>query len=141
MTYRFVSNTALRIGQIALLGEAVIRGMNYILTPPEEIPAMNSVEASAPLWMWGGLFVGLGVLGWFGEALMSGTEHVVGDNPRAWPSFLAHSALMCTYLAMALGSFASVMQQHPRYGWLIAYDLLGATIGNWIFAKKRRRDT
>ena len=85
MTYRYVSDIALRVGQIALLGEAVIRGLNYIMAPAGQVAAMNVVEQSAPLWAWGALFIGLGVLGWFGEALMSGTEPYRGDraHPRA----------------------------------------------------------
>ncbi|MDP7729478.1 hypothetical protein [Mycobacterium sp. TY813] len=76
MTYRYVSDRALRYGQIALLGEAVARGLNYIMAPPGQFAAMNQVEDSAPLWAWGIIFISLGVLGWFGEALMSGTEPV-----------------------------------------------------------------
>ncbi|MDP7729477.1 hypothetical protein [Mycobacterium sp. TY813] len=41
---------------------------------------------------------------------------------------------------MTLGSFVAVMQQHPRYGWLNTYDLLGMAVANWIFARRRRRD-
>lgn len=141
MTYRYVSNTALKVGQIALLGEAVIRGLNYKMAPAGGVAAMNTVEASAPLWAWGTLFIGLGVLGWFGEALLSGTEpDMRHHNPRAWLSFIVHTALMCVYLAMTAGSFVAVMQQHPRYGWLTTYDLLGMAVANWIFARRRRRD-
>lgn len=49
MTYRFVDERALRYGQIALLGEAVARGLNYIMAPPGQFAAMNQVEGSAPL--------------------------------------------------------------------------------------------
>lgn len=140
MTYRYVSNRALRYGQIALLGEAVARGLNYIMAPAGQFTAMNQVEASAPLWAWGFIFIGLGVLGWFGEALMSGTEPGRGPNPRAWVPFLAHLALLCVYAAMTIGSAVAVMQQHPRYGWLNTYDLLGMAVANWIFARRRRRD-
>lgn len=140
MTYRFVDERALRYGQIALLGEAVARGLNYIMAPPGQFAAMNQVEGSAPLWVWRTVFISLGVLGWFGEALMSGTEPVRGPNPRAWLSFIAHLALLCVYAAMTLGSFVAVMQQHPRYGWLNTYDLLGMAVANWIFARRRRRD-
>lgn len=140
MTYRYVSDRALRVGQIALLGEAVVRGVNYVTAPAGQFAAMNQVEDSASLWAWGTVYISLGVLGWLGEALMSGTEFLPGPNPRAWPSFLAHTALMCIYLALALGSFVAVMQQHPQYGWLNTYDLLGGAVGNWIFARRRRRD-
>lgn len=139
MTYRYVTEAALKVGQIALLGEAIVRGLNYILAPPTEFVAMNTVQDSAPLWVWGILFISLGVAGWFGEALMSGTEPYHGQNPRAWPSFLAHTALMCTYLSIAIGAFVAVVQQHPRYGWLSVYDLLGMAVANWIFARRRRR--
>jgi len=135
-----VSDRALRYGQIALLGEAVARGLNYIMAPAGQFTAMNQVEASAPLWGWGSIFISLGVLGWFGEALMSGTEPSRGHNPRAWVPFLAHLALLCVYAAMTIGSAVAVMQQHPRYGWLNTYDLLGMAVANWIFARRRRRD-
>ncbi len=71
MTYRFVSDRALRVGQIALLGEAVVRGVNYVTAPAGQFAAMNQVEDSAPLWAWGTVYISLGVLGWLGEALMS----------------------------------------------------------------------
>lgn len=139
MTYRYISNAALKVGQIALLGEAVIRGVNYITAPMTEIATMNRVEDSAPLWVWGVVFISLGVAGWFGEALMSGTERYE-QNPRAWPSFIVHSALMCIYLAITIGAAVAVIQQHPRYGWLGVYDLLGMCVANWIFARRRGRD-
>lgn len=142
MTYRFVSAAALKVGQIALLGEAIVRGLNYVIAPPSEFVALNKVQESAPLWAWGIVFISLGVAGWFGEALMSGTEpYSKGrQNPRAWVSFLAHSALMCVYLAITTGAFVAVVQEHPRYGWLSVYDLLGMAVANWIFARRRRRD-
>lgn len=141
MTYRYVSDSALRVGQIALLGEAVVRGLNYMRTPAGQIAAMNTVEESAPLYVWGALFIGLGVAGWLGEALMAGvTPAHHGPTRRAWLSFLAHTALMCIYLAMTFGSLVAVMQQHPGYGWLNTYDLLGMCVANWIFARRRRHD-
>lgn len=139
MTYRYVSNTALRIGQIALLVEAIMRGLNYVTTPQRAAGVLNQVEGSAPLWAWGGLFVGLGVLGLFGEALISGTEPYLGSyNPRAWPSFIAHSALMCAYLAISAGALVTVIQTHPHYGYLESYDMFGLALANWVFARRRR---
>lgn len=141
MTYRYVSPIGLRIGQIALLVEAIVRGINYIRVPPaaRNPILVNVVEASAPVWVWGTLFITLGVVGLYGEAWLSGTETSPGQyNPRAWPSFIAHSALMCAYIGIALGATLLVARQHPGYGWLDPYDLYGLALANWIFARLRR---
>lgn len=139
MTYRYVSDTGLRVAQFALLLEAVVRGLNYLATP-QGSPALTQMELTAPLWAWGVLFITLGVTGLFGEALMSGTTAPDGHlyNPRAWPSFFAHSALMFTFLACAAASMISVAARTPFYGFVGPYDLFAFAVGHWVFARRRK---
>lgn len=140
MTYRFVSDGALRIAQIALLLEAVVRGVNYLVTPPASADTLTLLEASAPLWVWGWGFILLGGLGVFGEALMSGTSASPGQlyNSRAWPSFIAHSALMFLFISLALSAGAGVMQREHLYGFVAPYDLLAFSAGHLMFARRRK---
>lgn len=138
MTYKFVSDTALRVGQFALLIEAVVRGLNYLVTPPRSSDALSQLEQSAPLWIWGYIFIVLGVLGLFGEALLSGTDSNGSYNPRAWPSFLAHGALMFLFAAIAVGTIVGIAQREPFYGFVAPYDLMAFAIGHWIFARRRK---
>lgn len=138
MTYRFVSDTALRVGQFALLIEAVVRGLNYLATPPRSSDALSQLELSAPLWVWGYTFIVFGVIGLFGEALLSGTQSNGSYNPRAWPSFIAHGALMFLFMAIAVGTAVGIAERQPVYGFVSPYDLLAFAVGHWMFARRRK---
>lgn len=140
VTYRYVSDTALRVAQIFLLLEAVVRGLNYLASPPGSSITLNQLELTAPLWVWGWLFITLGAIGLFGEALMSGTKAPLGQiyNPRAWPSFFAHSALMFTFITCSVATIVAVAQREPFYGFVGAYDLFAFAVGHWVFARRRK---
>lgn len=140
MTYRLVPDYALRVAQFFLLLEAIVRGLNYLATPQGSSAALTQIELTAPLWVWGALFITLGAIGLYGEALMSGTRAPGGQlyNPRAWPSFFAHSALMFTFIAWAVASLVSVSERQPFYGFVGSYDLFAFAVGHWVFARRRR---
>lgn len=140
MTYRFVSETALRFVQLALLVEAIVRGINYIITPTEASSVYNQLIESAPMWVWGVGFIFFGTAGLFGEALLAGNVEppTVMRNPRAYPSFFAHSALMILFIALALSAIAGVADRDPFYGFHVPYDMLAFAGLHWMFARRRK---
>ena len=132
MTYRYASKYALRAIQLALLVEAIIRGWNYIATPPEQSTLWLIAQESAPLWAWGTAFIVLGFSGLAGEWWMdAGTsEH------RSWPSFLSHIGLMFLFGTFAVSAIIGVTERNPIYGFGAAFDLLLFAAGHWIFARR-----
>lgn len=129
MTYRYVPPMLYRLGQFALLVEALIRGLSYFVghgvTQTVEVAAL-----SAPVPVWGGAFILFATLGITGEILMdtSRSEH------RYWPSLLGHSGLMCLFVAMTLaGVFAAGATGivPPTTAALLA-------LWHWIFARRRK---
>lgn len=140
MTYRFVREISLAILQGLVLTEAVVRGLNYMATPALATPAYSQLELSAPLYVWGIIWIGFGVLGIFGEAFMSGTTAPVGHeyNPRAWPSFLAHSGLAVLFFATSLSALVGVMEREPLYGFVVPFDLVVLGFVHLILARRRK---
>ncbi|AXH48806.1 minor tail protein [Mycobacterium phage Steamy] len=138
MTYRFVPNFALRVVQIALLVEAIIRGLNYMATPSDYSPIYSAAEQSAPLWVWGWLFITAGVLGLAGEAWMSSNGSSLAWNYRAWPSFVSHIGLMSLFVAFALSSGAGVISREPLYGFISPADFMFFAVAHWAFARRRK---
>lgn len=140
MTYRYLPNFALRAIQIALLIEAIVRGLMYLLSPEQPAIKLTDLENSAPLYVWGWLFVSCAVVGLFGEALMSGTtaDYSSTYDPRAWPSFLAHSGLMVLYGALTVASAVTLVKM-GLFNWgVIPYDLGMLGFLHWMYARRRR---
>ncbi|AOT24686.1 minor tail protein [Mycobacterium phage Stasia] len=125
-----------------MLFEAVFRGLMYLLMPDRSTTALTQLENSAPLAVWGVVFITAAVVGLFGEALMSGTEAYNGtssqSNPRAWPSFIAHAALMILYVTLALGYGMSLYDAEAAHFAIIPYDLLLIAYLHWLFARRRK---
>ncbi|AVO22430.1 hypothetical protein SEA_POOMPHA_29 [Mycobacterium phage Poompha] len=137
MTYRYTPPFGLRVLQIVVLLEALARGISMILTP-SVVVATTDVAASAPLWVWGGIFCAFATVGLFGEALMSGTS-VSGSkpNPRAWPSFIAHAGLMILYATLCLAYINAIVEgQTVVASAPAAMVVFGYT--HWLFARRRK---
>ncbi|AGK87508.1 minor tail protein [Mycobacterium phage HINdeR] len=139
MTYRYLPSFGLRVLQLVILLESLIRGIAYIVSPIG-VPSATDITASAPLGVWGVAFTAFAVLGFFGEALMSGTSPDIrsgGGNPRAWPSFIAHAGLMILYLTMFVGYGGAVIDGDLALaaapGAMLTFAFL-----HWLFARRRK---
>lgn len=138
MTYRYLPSFGLRVLQLVILLESLIRGIAYIVSPVG-VPSATDITASAPLNVWGVAFATFAVLGFFGEALMSGTNPDVGrgGNPRAWPSFIAHAGLMILYLTMFVAYGGAVINGDlglaAAPGAMLTFAFL-----HWLFARRRK---
>lgn len=140
MTYRFVPSFGLRVIQIALLIEGIVRGLMYLTMPDQPGAPLTELEQSAPLATWGVIFITFSVIGIFGEALMSGTEQYLNSegNPRAWPSFVAHSGLMILYISLTLASTVAIINRGMGYYAVVPYDLILLAYLHWLFARRRK---
>ncbi|ATN87949.1 minor tail protein [Mycobacterium phage Cerulean] len=144
MTFRYVPAWGLRGLQFAVLVEASLRGLMYMLMPHVGLSSssLTELERSAPLYVWGLIFIAASVFGLFGETLMSGTENYMGsssqNNPRAWPSFISHAALMILYVTLALAYGASLYDANAAHFAIIPYDLLMIAYLHWLFARRRK---
>ncbi|QHB38059.1 minor tail protein [Mycobacterium phage Noelle] len=142
MTFRYVPAYGLRVIQLVVLFEAVFRGLMYLLMPAGSSESLTQLEKSAPLAVWGAIFIAAAMIGLFGEALMSGTENYIGtssqNNPRAWPSFAAHAGLMILYVTLALGYGMALYEAGAAHFAIIPYDLLLIAYLHWLFARRRK---
>ncbi|AEJ94516.1 minor tail protein [Mycobacterium phage Achebe] len=142
MTFRYVPAYGLRVIQLAVLFEAIVRGLMYLFMPAGSSASLTQLENSAPLTVWGAVFITAAVFGLFGETLMSGTESYMGssshNNPRAWPSFIAHASLMILYVALAFGYGTALYQADAAHFAIIPYDLLLIAYLHWLFARRRK---
>ncbi|QJD50434.1 hypothetical protein SEA_CHRIS_32 [Mycobacterium phage Chris] len=138
MTYRFVPNFALRIVQQALLVEAIVRGFNYMSTPDASSALYTELEQSAPLGVWGALFIFCGVLGLIGEAWMAYDGTVLRWTHRAWLAFIAHVGLLSLFGAFAFSSMIGVLSREPIYGYVSPYDFAFFALGHWAYARRRK---
>ncbi|AGS82714.1 hypothetical protein ANNAL29_33 [Mycobacterium phage AnnaL29] len=138
MTYRYTPPFGLRILQLVILAEAVARGVAYILTP-QVVLSTTDIVNSAPIQVWGSIFIFFGVMGFFGEALMSGVQTIdaTGSNVRAWPSFIAHAGLMILYATLSLAYFNAVFDGELSLSSAPAAMVVFAYI-HWLFARRRK---
>lgn len=136
MTYRLIPPFGLRLLQIVVLVEAITRGIAYV-TLPNSVLADTDVVNSAPLWVWGSVFIAFGVLGLFGEALLSGVPIDRNGTPRAWPSFIAHTGLMALYATLGL-AYASAAVAGETYLASAPGAVIGFAFVHWLFARRRK---
>lgn len=135
MTYRYVPPFALRVLQLYVLSAAVVRGWNYLATPPRTTVAWSAMENSAPLWVWGLVFAFFGTLGAAGEVWME-----FGDSRRKYLlSFNAHAALMCLYLGVGASAMAGIIDRAPPlFGFVTPYEMIGFGLLHWTFMRRRK---
>jgi hypothetical protein len=137
MTYRYAPLLGLRVLQVVVLVEAIARGLAYILTP-HTVLGRTDIVNSAPIEVWGTIFIIFGLAGLLGEVLMSGYSPAsgIGANPRAWPSFLAHSGLMIMYFTLSLAYLEAAVDGDPSLSSSPAAMLVFAYV-HWLFARRR----
>ncbi|QBP31053.1 membrane protein [Mycobacterium phage Refuge] len=136
MTYRYAPQYGVKILQLVVLVEALIRGLAYVLTPQVSLLVATDITESAPVYTWGAAFLFFSVLGLFGEALMSGANVAPGGTPRAWPSFIAHAGLMILYATLTLAYANAVFNGQDNLASAPAAVAAFAYV-HWMFARKR----
>ncbi|AFF28328.1 minor tail protein [Mycobacterium phage Twister] len=137
MTYRYTPPFGLRLLQLVILFEALFRGLTYVVRP-DTVMATTDVTKSAPMEVWGAIFILFAVVGFFGEALMSGVPiNQDNANGRAWPSFIAHAGLMIMYLTLSLAYADAVIS--GEFGLASApVAMLVLAFIHWLFARRRK---
>ncbi|APC43181.1 minor tail protein [Mycobacterium phage Phaded] len=139
MTYRYAPPFGLRVLQLVILAEAMTRGLALILSK-EQVLATTDITNAAPMQVWGVIFISFSLLGFFGEALMSGINSVdspAGSDSRAWPSFIAHAGLMILYLTLCLAYGNAVLDGELSLASAPAAMVVIAYI-HWLFARRRK---
>lgn len=96
--------------QVCVLIAALSRGLDYVLSPIDS-KVLNTVEAIAPLWFWGALFIVGAVAGLLGLRFDRSPLAVVG-----------HVILAAIYVGFAAGSFIDVLDSPGIAGWRTPAD-------------------
>lgn len=136
MTYRYVKSNALRLGQFVLLGEAVVRGISYMVTPPGVVITMDAAEQSLPIVVWGIIFVLFGLLGLVCESWIAYRKNV-SERWYQGPD-IAHAVLGIMFLVLMFSSADGVISRSPFYGFYSPYDMFLFAVGHWVFASRTR---
>ena len=139
MTYRFVTNTSLRIVQIGLLLEAIVRGVNYLVTPSDASMLYHAAQGTMPLYVWGIMFIAMGLIGLLGELWMSYNGSTLGWDNRSWPSFISHIGLMALFAGFAASAVVGIVERGaPFYGFVTPFDFVVFSVAHWAFARRRK---
>ncbi|AMO43999.1 minor tail protein [Mycobacterium phage Bactobuster] len=138
MTYRYAPPFGLKVLQLVILTEAMCRGLAFILSK-EAVLATTDITNAAPMQVWGAVFIGFAMLGFFGEALMSGIGAIdsTGSDARAWPSFISHAGLMILYMTLGLAYANAVVDGESSLAAAPAAMVVIAYI-HWLFARRRK---
>ncbi|OCB43952.1 hypothetical protein A5721_22955 [Mycobacterium vulneris] len=135
MTWRLVHTDALQLVQLYVLAAAVVRGVDYLITPPGSSEVLNLIERAAPLWFWAVVFIAFGVLGLAGEWWMS-----FGVSTNRWiASYIAHAGLVALYLAVGIGALSDVLDRNPPYGFRTPMEWIFIAVVHAIFVRRRER--
>lgn len=135
MTWRLVRADALQFVQLFMLATAVLRGIDYLLTPRGSSALINTAEKAAPLWLWALAFMAAGVIGLAGEWWMS-----FGLSKNRWiASYLAHSALAGLYASVGIGALVDVLEREPMYGFRTPAEWIAIAVVHAMFVKRRER--
>jgi len=135
VTWRLVRADALQFVQLYLLAAAVVRGVDYMLTPPGSSVLLNTAEQAMPLWVWACAFMLCGVLGLVGEWWMH-----FGISPLRWlGSYTAHSALTGLYVAVGTGALIDVLARAPMHGFRTPAEWFAIALAHAMFVRRRER--
>ncbi|QFG10048.1 membrane protein [Mycobacterium phage IdentityCrisis] len=135
MTWRLVRTDTLQLVQLFVLTAAVVRGVDYLITPPGSSEVLNLIERAAPLWLWASVFIAFGLLGLAGEWWMS-----FGISTHRWiASYIAHAGLVALYLAVGLGALSDVLDRNPPYGFRTPMEWMFIAAVHAIFVRRRER--
>lgn len=135
MTWRLVRADALQFVQLYVLAAAVVRGIDYLITPSGSSVLLNFTEAAAPLWVWAIAFITAGSVGLAGEWWMS-----FGVSSWRWvASYCAHAALVALYAAVGIGAFIDVTEREPVHGLRTPSEWIAIALVHAMFVKRRER--
>lgn len=137
MTWRLIrtDDKLLQLAQLVLLCVAVTRGLDYLITPAGSSAALSYIEQSAPLPVWGALFIAFGMTGLAGEWWMS-----FGESDRRWiASWTAHAGLAALYFTFAIGALLELFSREPFYGFRTACDWAILGFLHVVFIRRRDR--
>lgn len=142
LTLRFFPEKAVRAGQFVVLGEALVRGISYIVTPPATVVTMTAAEQTLPMTVWGIVFVALAVLG-AGFQLWWIFRRPKFRNPlENWihpVARVAHVILGILMIALSLSSLAGILDRTPLYGFYTPYDTAVLAYAHWVFTLRGNR--
>lgn len=134
MTWRLVRDDALQFVQLYLLAVAVVRGVDYLLTPPG-VDTISLIERAAPLPVWAAAFIVLGVAGMAGEWWVN-----FGSSPHRWTvSFVAHAGLAAAYTAIGVGALIEILSRDSIHGFRAPVEWLLIAAMHAIFVRRRER--
>ncbi|WP_411815481.1 hypothetical protein [Gordonia sp. SND2] len=109
--------------QVCLLFAAAWRGLDYLTPPDPASSALSVIEKTAPMTIWGILFLSGGLIG------------LIGLRFDRWPLAAAgHVLAIAGYGAFAVGSAIEVFGRSPVEGWRTPVDWLMFAIIHWAFA-------
>ena len=102
-----IERPAATLLQAGLLFTALLRGIDYMVTPQGEAGrTLGFVEAALPLGTWGAVYAIAGAIGLAGQVI------------RRYPvAAVAHGVLVGLYLAFGLGQLVLVASMEEHYGW------------------------
>lgn len=122
-TEGFVFLAAVTRGTDYLLRDAVLAGSS------EKNWALATAIAAAPLCVWGGLLVAVGLLGILGEVLQ------VRRN-RGLLVYVAHAFGAAMYLTLGVGIIISVAAAQQYWGWSGAVETIGYGLAHVGFMQR-----
>lgn len=135
MTWRLVRDDALQFVQLYLLAVAVVRGVDYLITPPGSSAVLYFIERAAPLPVWALMFITLGIVGIAGEWWIG-----FGASPHRWlASYVAHAALASVYTAVGVGALIEILSRQPIYGFRTPVEWLLIAAMHAIFVRRKER--
>ncbi|MFN3005159.1 hypothetical protein [Mycolicibacterium wolinskyi] len=135
MTWRLVRADALQLVQLYLLAIAVVRGVDYMMTPSGSSEVLNFIERAAPLWLWALAFIAAGLVGLAGEWWMS-----FGASQLRWlASYIAHTVLVGLYTAVGLGALIEILERDPLYGFRTPFEWIFIATVHAVFVRRRER--
>lgn len=129
-----IERPAATLIQTAALLTALVRGIDYLITPDGAAEqALGVVEAALPLHVWGSAYVVAGAIGLAGQVI------------RRYPvAAVAHGILAGLYLAFGLGQLvwvASLGETHgwrTGVGWVLVNAVVHAALGEASMDASRR---
>ncbi|MFN3600493.1 MAG: hypothetical protein ACK4UY_03785 [Dietzia sp.] len=121
--------------QTALAAEALLRGTDYALHHHQPASVLGAIQATAPIWVWGAVFL-------FGGALL-----LAGIVHEQWPAApLGHLILLTTYVSFSLGALIDSATNEMPGGWRTGTTFAALAVmhlvflyGSWAAWRRRQR--
>lgn len=145
---QFFPAKAVRAGQFIILVEAILRGWSYLVTPSGAIVSMTSAERTAPLWVWGCLFLVPAVVAIGFEIFklkpwrMKNRKAIFVNPLENWVTPQARYVHMFFALALTVlgfSSWAGIIERVPFYGFYAPIDTWIIAYAHFVFTIKGHR--